>query len=312
MVGKGDPRVVTGQDQISVLIHTFNSEKTLPALLRSVAWSDELIAIDMSSSDSTRNILEQYGAIVREIPRSNWNDSLRNDWLSLPKSRWTLVLDADEFLAEGAESELRELVASAPETATAASLPRFNYCFGRVLTGKRWYPDPQIRLFRTNSVRYSSQHPPPPVVLGEGTMLDGPLRERPHIHHQHYSSLRDFAERQVRYSLTDDYSGPLDFGKYCSDALQALLDSRECPTSEERSMEIILAHNHLLRALLHWEQQGRDVPLPAGFGWQLSPRIETQKEESVVGGPEPQPVNWVGAVLRRARQMLASLSRGSR
>ena len=312
MVREGDPRVVTKQERISVLVHTFNSEATLPALLNSVGWADEVIAIDMSSTDGTPEILEQHGAVTYRIPQSNWNDSLRNDWLSAPRFPWTLVLDADEYLAGDAEGVLRDLVASAPETVTAAALPRFNYCFGRVLTGKRWYPDPQIRLFRTDSVRYRARHHTPPAIRGKGILLEGPISDRPHIHHQHYATLADFAERQLRYALSDDYSEPLDFGRYQSLALGAVLDSRESPTPEERAMEIVLAHNHLLQALLHWEKNGRDEPLPIGFGWQFAPRIDTQIGQRESGdAQEKRPFGWVSPAIRKARRVFGRLLRSA-
>ncbi len=55
---------------ISILIRAYNSEKTLPRLLSKLDLSDgdELLVVDSSSTDGTRDVALKYGAILIQAP----------------------------------------------------------------------------------------------------------------------------------------------------------------------------------------------------------------------------------------------------
>jgi glycosyltransferase involved in cell wall biosynthesis len=268
---------------ITVIVHTRNSERTLPRLLQSLSWAQKVIAVDMFSTDNTRKILKQYGAQIHELAEQPWNDALRNSFLSLPETRWTLVLDSDEYLSEDADQLLSNLIRSAGESDTAFSLPRYNWCFGRVLEGSRWYPDRQIRLFRTGSMTYSSRHHAPPLpIFDESRIVEPNTADAPHIHHEHYSSISTFIESQNRYALTDEYGEDLDWSNYTREVIEGMLEAQHAPTQEERAMELILAWDKLLRALIHWEKRGRVDAIPAYFGWALGVRTMSDHPSSEV------------------------------
>ncbi|NCN23920.1 MAG: glycosyltransferase, partial [Candidatus Pacebacteria bacterium] len=46
--------------RLSVVVQTKNAEQTLEQALRSVAFADELIVVDMESSDTTREIALKF------------------------------------------------------------------------------------------------------------------------------------------------------------------------------------------------------------------------------------------------------------
>ena len=57
------------RQKLSVIIPTFNTEKILRDCLETVAWADEIICIDMGSTDQTLEICRDYNArIIRNIP----------------------------------------------------------------------------------------------------------------------------------------------------------------------------------------------------------------------------------------------------
>ena len=254
--------------EITVIVHTHNSARTLNRLLDSVTWAQEVIAIDMSSTDGTRELLSQRHVTVHELEEQPWNDSLRNSYLSLPTRPWTLVLDSDEYVSDDCEELVARLTSSASSNIAAFSLPRYNWCFGRVLQDPRWYPDRQVRLFRTNSVTYSSQHHRSPSPIEPGArVVEADISSAPHIHHDHYASIQEFASRQVRYAVTDSYDEPLDWSAYSRVAIEGVLRARQASSPEERAMELILGWDSILRALVHWEHRGRVDDIPADFGW---------------------------------------------
>ncbi|NTV24244.1 MAG: glycosyltransferase [Nanoarchaeota archaeon] len=86
-------------EKISIVIPTYNEEKYLPGLLRSISCQDypcEIIVAD-SSADKTREIAEEAGCIVTDgghIPKA------RNSGARIAKHD-LLFLDADTILPDG-------------------------------------------------------------------------------------------------------------------------------------------------------------------------------------------------------------------
>jgi hypothetical protein len=93
------------------------------------------------------------------------------------------------------------------------------------------------------------------------------LENAPHLHHNHYNTMSEFLEKQLRYALTDNYVGDTDWSQYSSQAIERVLASQSAQSSEETAMEFVLAWDSIIRALIHWEENGRVEPIPEFFGW---------------------------------------------
>lgn len=77
----------------AILGEVYNEEHRIEYTLRSLQMFDEIIVIDKSSEDRTREIAEKYGAVVYEIPNTDYRtdevtrrlkdiwDSARNEWV---------------------------------------------------------------------------------------------------------------------------------------------------------------------------------------------------------------------------------------
>jgi tetratricopeptide (TPR) repeat protein len=71
---------------------------------------DEIIVVDTGSGDNTKDIAQQYGARVFELP---WPDSFavaRNESIRRASGDWILWLDADDHLDEPNRGKLRHLL----------------------------------------------------------------------------------------------------------------------------------------------------------------------------------------------------------
>ncbi|MBN8808605.1 MAG: glycosyltransferase family 2 protein [Sphingomonas sp.] len=82
-------------------------------------WVDRMVVLDTGSSDTTMTIAQGCGADVFEAP---WPDSFadaRNVALALTDADWNLVIDADEWIAEGGEA-LRDFCAGPPRLGRVA------------------------------------------------------------------------------------------------------------------------------------------------------------------------------------------------
>jgi glycosyltransferase involved in cell wall biosynthesis len=97
-----------------------NEAATLARCLASVRdLVDESIVVDTGSSDETKNIAQQHGARVFDLP---WPDSFaaaRNESLRHASGQWLLWLDADEWFDEDNRVKLRVLLADLADDNTA-------------------------------------------------------------------------------------------------------------------------------------------------------------------------------------------------
>lgn len=296
---------------ISLIVHTRNSAHVLPELLRSTAWCDERIVVDMTSTDGTVDLASAAGCRIVTIEPESFNDALRNRFLGEPAHPWTLVLDSDEYLAADAEEELRRAVAAAADDVDGFWIPRFNAIAGRVLRGSGWYPDHQLRLFRTGAIRYEVAHHRVPQLV-DATRRTERL-EPPgcvHIHHENYASLVAFVERQVAYAVTDVYDDDptrFDFTAYLARAgleFEHRLDT-DADADHAYALALLMYWNQILRGLVHWERLGYAPPLPTEAPLALREVMVTPVDDAEVAALRERVAHLEGevAALHASRSM---------
>jgi glycosyltransferase involved in cell wall biosynthesis len=84
-----------------------NEERCLARCLESVkGLVDDIIIVDTGSSDSTKEIALSFGAKVFDYVWKNDFSDARNFSLSKSDSDWNLILDGDEYLAQGNREDI--------------------------------------------------------------------------------------------------------------------------------------------------------------------------------------------------------------
>lgn len=141
---------------LSVVLATYNEEKNLARCLDSVKdIAQEIVIVDGSSTDRTRDIAKSFGAKV--IKTSNKPIFHINKQMAMDEAKGDLVLqlDADEVL----DAELQQFIAKTHHDLLESKkkkkkfavkgwwLYRKNFFLGRALTKGGQYPDPVIRLY---------------------------------------------------------------------------------------------------------------------------------------------------------------------
>jgi glycosyltransferase involved in cell wall biosynthesis len=254
---------------ITVIIHTRNSEATLPRLLESVKWAQERIVVDMESCDRTQEIARQYGAALLSTPVVPRIDGIRNNFLDRGSHEWVFVLDSDEYLAADAESAVMDLIKQHGQSFDAFAIPRYNMIAGQIMRGHSWYPDQQIRLFRKGCVHWSdTTHTPPAVLTGPERLH---ILEPPgclHIHHLNYLSVEQFIERQVNYALNDCYPQEgFSFERYVAKAYEEFGYRLDEKNDSELSFALatVMAWDNVIRGLIHWERTGKKESLRRAY-----------------------------------------------
>ena len=138
---------------VSVVVLTFNSERTLPGTLRSVSGiSDDVVVVDSFSSDDTVAVARNAGARVVQHAFSSYG-AQRNwaiDNLDL-KHAWQLHLDADERV----NPVLASSIAKCEDEPGIEGyiIARYLRFLGRDLQHGGLAPTWHLRLFRAGSGR---------------------------------------------------------------------------------------------------------------------------------------------------------------
>jgi glycosyltransferase involved in cell wall biosynthesis len=145
---------------LSAVVLTLDSQRTLAACLESLAFADEVVALDGGSRDATLDILRAHGAIVQRQPadliaRHQGNfDVARNAGFAVARHAWILVVDSDEVVPPALADEIRAVISSAH---TAAYwIPRRNLFWNR--PSRILGADYQLRLFPAGTACYDGAY----------------------------------------------------------------------------------------------------------------------------------------------------------
>jgi len=186
---------------LSVVIHTKNAAATLKKALLSIKFADQVVVIDMESSDETLTIAEAELATIFSHPDLGYADPARNFGLQQASHDWILVLDADEEVSLGLQTFIQKVVTgsvTAEEIADAYYLPRQNIIFGQPLRHTGWWPDYQLRLFKKGVVQWQAGvHRLPDA---DGKTYHVPAEEDLALIHHNYQTVEQFLDRLNRYT----------------------------------------------------------------------------------------------------------------
>lgn len=185
---------------ISAVIVNFNQADKLKDCLQSIRnFADEIVVIDLGSTDDSEEITKKFGGKFIPHKFEPYVELVRNDAISYARGGWILVLDPDETITADLSSKLKEV--SQNERYVAVNIPRKNIFFNKWIAHTNWWPDRHVRFFKKQTVVWSDQIHLYPQVNGD--ILDLEAKEELAIIHHGYSSIRQFIDRQNRYSTIE-------------------------------------------------------------------------------------------------------------
>jgi len=183
--------------KISIIVNTYNEEENIKRCLESVKWADEIIVVDMYSTDKSVKIAKKFGAKIFFHKHIYIVEPVRNFALRQAQGDWVLILDPDEEIPPELAKILKHL-ATNHEGLNYFRLPRKNIIFGKWIRHSRWWPDYVIRFFKKGSVRWSEKIHSVPLTRGEGRDLEA--KEVNAITHYNYQSISQYLSRLDRYT----------------------------------------------------------------------------------------------------------------
>ena len=181
--------------KISATVITLNEERNIARCITSLKkLADEIIVLDSNSTDRTREIATEQGAIVHTRDWEGYSKS-KNYLNNLAKYEYILSLDADEAI----DAELEDIILREKHKGLsgAYSVNRLtNYC-GKWIRHSGWYPDRKVRLFPKVGTQWTGEYVHEELELSSGVEvqdLGG------HVEHYSYYSYKEHRERADKYS----------------------------------------------------------------------------------------------------------------
>ena len=99
------------KSDFSVIIHTHNEEDNIVESINfAKLLTDNIIVIDMESTDKTVTLAKDDGAQVYDFPFSHYVEPSREFGIKKAKTEWVFLLDADERITEKLAEEIKSIV----------------------------------------------------------------------------------------------------------------------------------------------------------------------------------------------------------
>ena len=197
------------REKLSAVVVAYNRAPLIGTCLRALAFADEVIVVDKSSTDDTRAIAARYADRVITVPWSPTVEETRAFAVAQCAHDWIICLDDDECLSPEAIRFIQAELA-APSADIYGLLLR-HYILGTHDEAAYYWPEHQIRLFRRGTVTFNG-------TVHDGTVLhsDNVLRVAPEtgaaIHHLSHEDVAQWIEKTNRYTSRFDRQRVADDG----------------------------------------------------------------------------------------------------
>lgn len=195
---------------LSAVVVSYNRAEIIGTCLKALAFADEVIVIDKSSTDETAAIAARHSDRVVVVPWSPTADATRSFAIEQCRHDWVLCIDDDECL--NAEAVLfidREL--RAPR-ADVYYLPLRHFVMGVHDPRAYYWPEAHPRLFRKGAVLLSPRIHAGFQVVSKQTFLI-PLDSGACIQHLSHVDAGQWIEKTNRYTSMPDRARDADDGR---------------------------------------------------------------------------------------------------
>lgn len=193
------------KSRLSVLLTVYNDAQFLEACLESVKWADEIVIVDMYSTDGSDKIFQAYTDKIYFHPHEIIVEHSQNYGISKTTGEWILKLDPDERILPALAHQIQEIVTNEAEI-VAFRLPRKDYMFDRWIQYTGWQGDLKpglIRLFKRKLVDWPKQVHAQPIINGKIGIVEYDPSIDNAIHHVNYTDLTQFIEKLNRYTTAE-------------------------------------------------------------------------------------------------------------
>jgi glycosyltransferase involved in cell wall biosynthesis len=186
----------------TAVIHTRNEASRLPTLIRSLQpWVQQVLVVDMESSDGTPEIARKMGAEVLCVKNVGYADPVREFSRLAVRTPWILSIDADEIVPATLAAELLRIAVEGQFD--AVSIPFRTWFIGKELRGSGWRNDRHTRFFRTEAMRFSGEVHNFARLTSGARLCALDRKMELSILHFNYQSIGQFVDKMNRYTTAE-------------------------------------------------------------------------------------------------------------
>lgn len=184
--------------RITAIVHTLNAETHLEKCLNALKPFDEVLVVDMESTDSTIEIANRCGAKVIVKPRGNLliAEAYRDFAIHQAENPWVFFVDADEIVPKALAEYLYAEIERDPSP-RAIMIPIKNYFMGRWMHAS--YPDYILRFFPKEGAAWPARIHSRPTHQGPKVYIPAKRTDLAVVHLAN-ESVRRTIEKMNRYT----------------------------------------------------------------------------------------------------------------
>lgn len=187
------------REGLSAVVVVRNEAGQIREALEQLAFADELIVVDMESTDGTLEICREIAdkVIVNDGGPHRLIHVNKNLGIDAATQPWVLNLDADERLTHALRDEILEVLRDPDPRVAAYGLPFTHYFFGKYLR-HGGFRGPIFRLFRKGRFRY------PEDRAHSAPRIDGETAELKNlVVHFNHPTIATFVDKMNAYTSSD-------------------------------------------------------------------------------------------------------------
>jgi glycosyltransferase involved in cell wall biosynthesis len=185
---------------ISACIVCRNERDRLGPCLDSLGWADEVVVMDLESTDGSSELAAERGARVLRRPPVPYADMVREELFAEALGDWLLSIDPDERVTPGLARALRDL--SRRRDIDGVMIPFTNCYFGYAPSDPWQRYEPHLRMFRRGTIHWPTQ------VHRQGELRSARIHHLPPddslvMMHDTWRTVPEVLDRFVRYVPAD-------------------------------------------------------------------------------------------------------------
>lgn len=179
--------------KISAVVQTYNAAAHLEKCLRALKPFDEILVVDMESTDDTAAIARRCGArvVVKERGQHRIVEAYRDFAIHEAAYDWVLVVDADEIVPRALADYLYAEIERDPSP-RAIMIPIRNYFMGKWM--RAYYPDYILRFFNRRGASWPYEIHARPTHRGPKVYIPAARTDLAFIHLANESVGQTFAK----------------------------------------------------------------------------------------------------------------------